>query len=259
MDLPRELRELIYSYAGLSKRRAIDLRENERGRKWWARLPPLLKIGGRLQMEAAEHYFSASTFDIIAEDCYLLGFFDWFRRIGEENRKRLLSNAKVTVRIQHSHGNCRKEGHTSSYQAPRPAPSTDFLNGLEVMHVSQLTERYVLLVSQSPAPIYKLDKWLFTTECPRVIWPNWAQPSPGSRARNEFSYFSLDSVKRFQAMMRGTLAKAEGSEPIWLDQGDRKELCIGKADKDIYAVTLPTSVGNSTRMLYIRKHKRRKG
>ena len=99
-DLPAELRNQIYDYAGFEDaRRELDFVSLRSPGEQDG--PALLRANKQLAQEAGAHYFAHGHFDIATSMRDPKPLLDWLKAIGPVNRHRLASNANVTIRLVH--------------------------------------------------------------------------------------------------------------------------------------------------------------
>lgn len=250
-DLPPELRDLIYEFAGLVAARKIDLDQHELPSTFFKHLPPILHASKQLRYEAGAHFFSASSFDFLLDRGHLSLFFSFLNEIGRLNCERLLSNPNVTIHFEHSFWYC---GRT----CPHPVnPNNDVLSGAEALYVTGLTNDYKFK-SGSPRLELKISHWGFPAVCQfaRRDWRfDHSKKAYRFNERNEFSNFQISDIVDLRRVLMGILLVAQGKKVNIKDTTHPNTwLSIDQTDQGMDTIILPTSVRGRGRILYVRRN-----
>lgn len=101
LDLPPELRNLVYEHAGIERAsRRVDLHHQKVDQVLHS-LPELLQANKQILDEAGSYYFSSGRFEILVNRSHVCLLVDWLKLIGLSNREYLANNKNVVVMLAH--------------------------------------------------------------------------------------------------------------------------------------------------------------
>ena len=213
VDLPPELRNRIYEYAGIEQvSRRIDL-HHSKDNDAWKHLPWLLRVNKQLRDEAGSYFFSNGSFDILVDRARLRPLMDWLKAMGHRNRERLANNDLVTIRLVYDSELCGSAERRLPNATSKTVNSISFLDAAHLVglgrEIQQLTETF-------PG----LEKWKFRSGSGyrMSLWP---ARHDGAHQYFKDMVFSSTFFITLRIAMKGIFDVFEEREVDLCDDGNR--------------------------------------